>query len=536
MEENTNQNLWIMKNLPFFKKMINSPLRTVLMFFSVLLILLSACEEDSGTSIGDDDYEPNDKQEEAMGLSLDQWITAGVDESDIDWYTFTVNHPSYDVVLIESQNMGEDLELLLEVYDEEGNKIGEQGGGNGANVSINFSCAAGTYYIKISSRYSNNSGQYKLKVANQGINDAFEPNESSDQAHDLGGLPVSDINASLASPYEKDWYLFSTSPLSYDIIKIEALNQSEDLEILVQVYDSERNMIAEQGGGNGANVVMELALQANSYKVKIVSWYEQNKGDYQLNITRLNANDGFEPNESSDQAHDLGGLPVNEVNGSIVAKSENDWYKFTTSNDGIWDKVNISVQNNSDDLELYFDLHDAQHNKIDDLGGGNGANLDHTMATKGGTYLLDLKSRYEQNTGDYVLNIQNQELNDNNEPDDTFEDAREINSYPTGDISGTIVVEAANDNGGDYEFFKVILPANQKVEWSVDPEAANTELHFNVYNHNQGYEDKADGSDGQTITGSVTNSGTSDTHFFIKLGAFPGDNGDYTISFTASAI
>jgi len=124
--------------------------------------------------------------------------------------------------------------------------------------------------------------------------------------------------------------------------------------------------------------------------------------------------------------------------------------------------------------------------------------------------------------------------NDDNEPDDTFEQAREITSIPSSGLTltGTILATAANNNDGDYEFFKVSLANNKKVLWSVTPKASNTELHFRVYDANKEYLGKADGSDGQTITGSMNNTSGSDSFFYIELGAFVGDNGHYTISFT----
>ncbi len=389
-----------------------------LKFLFALLIAFSfsACEENGENGKNGDDptsdaSEPNNSRSEASTLTLSQWTSAYVDEEDIDWYSFTVTHEAFDIVLIEAQNLSDELEIELGLYDEDGNEIGSWGGGNGANVNVNFSTVAGTFYIKIISRYSNNAGEYKLKVAN------------------------------------------------------------------------------------------------------------------------TNANDANEPNETSDAAAELGSLPVTNLAGSLVSKYEQDWYTFTTENDGVWDKVSIDIQNNSEELELLFEVYDSEHNKIDEVGGGNGANVNLTLPTKGGTYYLVVKSRYENNKGDYTLTIENQNLNDDNEPDDTFENAREINSFPSGTLSGTIVVDAEGDNGGDYEFFKVTLNEDKKVEFTVDPEASNTEMHFNIYGNDQSYLDNYDGGDGQTINYFVNNTGSS-TYFYIKLGAFVGDNGNYTISFT----
>ena len=378
----------------------------------ILIFAFSACKQDDEL-LNPDKNEPNDSRQEATELVLDEWLTAYAGETDSDWYKFTVTHDTYDVITIETQNLSEELELLLELFDADGNSIISQGGENGANININLSAPAGTYYVKISSRYEQNSGEYKLKVANSNANDDYEPNETSDTAAELGTLPVSALEGTLVSPYEKDWY------------------------------------------------------------------------------------------------------------------------KFTTENSGVWDILSIDITNNSDELELLAELYDIDLNKEEQVEGSNGANVSITYPTKGGSFYLLLKSLYEGNKGNYTLTIENMNLNDDNEPDDTFADARIIDSYPTGDISGTIVYEAANDNGGDYEFYKVTVKAGKKVDFTIDPAASNTELHFGIYNQDQSYTGSSlDGSDGETLNYYLNNSSDSDAVVYIKLGAYPGDNGDYTISFT----
>jgi hypothetical protein len=402
-----------MKAIIFSKTKESTRLFTKLpIIIFILLFTISACKQDDEI-LNPDSNEPNDTKQEATELVLGEWMTAYAGETDTDWYIFTVTHDAYDVITIETQNMSDVLEIELEILDADGNSIISQGGGNGANVNINLSAPAGTYYVKITSRYEQNSGEYKIKVANSNANDDYEPNETSDTAADLGTLPVAALEGALVSPYEKDWY------------------------------------------------------------------------------------------------------------------------KFTTENSGVWDRISIDITNNSDDLELYAELHDTEMNSIDYIGGANGANISLNLPTKGGDFYLMLKSRYESNKGNYTLTAQNLNLNDDYEPDDTFADARIIDSYPTGNLSGTIVYEAANDNGGDYEFYKVSVLAGKKVEFSVDPEATNTELHFGIYDHNEGYTGSSlDGSDGETLNYYLNNSSGSDAIVYVKLGGYPGDNGNYTISFT----
>ena len=92
--------------------------------------------------------------------------------------------------------------------------------------------------------------------------------------------------------------------------------------------------------------------------------------------------------------------------------------------------------------------------------------------------------------------------------------------------------DAAKNNDCDYVFFKVTINNGKKVEWEISPEASNTELHFNVYDTNKTLFGNVDGNKGQTVTGSMSNTSGSESYFYIKLGAFVGDNGNYTISFT----
>jgi hypothetical protein len=53
-----------------------------------------------------------------------------------------------------------------------------------------------------------------------------------------------------------------------------------------------------------------------------------------------------------------------------------------------------------------------------------------------------------------------------------------------------------------------------------------------VYDAYKDYLGNEDGSDGQTINGSMNNTSGAESYFYIKLGGYVGDNGNYTISFT----
>jgi len=168
--------------------------------------------------------------------------------------------------------------------------------------------------------------------------------------------------------------------------------------------------------------------------------------------------------------------------------------------------------------------------------GAAGADLSYTFVSKEDVFYLQVLGwdgyvNDHHSSGSYTLTPVNNG-NDDNEPDDTFEDAREIASYPVVGMKGTILTDAVGDNGGDFEFFKVSIANNKNVSWSVTPEASNTRLHFDVYEPNREHKGSANGPGGQTITGSMNNKTGADSYFYIKLGAYVGNNGNYTISFT----
>lgn len=253
----------------------------------------------------------------------------------------------------------------------------------------------------------------------------------------------------------------------------------------------------------------------------------------------MDANDEYGPNHTIETAKPL--AFGNSYNGVLVSKAEDDYYKFENPKPGTWNSYTFTLTNVSAELMAKIRIYGADKSELCSKGVGTaGADLSYTFISKENVFYLqvlgwDGYANDHRSCGSYTLTPVNNG-NDDYEPDDTFDDAREISSYPTGDLKGTILADAANDNGGDYEFFKVSIANNKKVSWSVSPEAANTELHFHVYDANKAYKGYADGNDGETLTGSMKNETGMNSYFYIKLGAYVGDNGNYTISFTESDL
>ncbi len=358
--------------------------------------------------------------------------------------------------------------------------------------------------------------------------DKNEPNNSKEEATTL---TLGTSTSAYVKGDDVDYYSFVPGFSNYfDLTLIEISNGDNELVLTVEILDQNGNRIDRFTGSAGGDLKIKFTNNGGTYYLKVTC--EGGEGSYTVKVTDSPINDAFEPNDKKETAYELGTLPALNKEGRIVSGYDIDWFRFTTANNGVWDAVEIHLENLSETLKPELAIYNDNNDQLERLTGTDGGNLTLNLYTKGGSYFLKLNAREGQGEGAYKLSIQNLNANDDNEPDDDFAQARIIDTYPTGNINGTILVDAANDNGGDYEFFKVKLPVNKKIVWTVSPEANNTELHFDVYNLNEERLGGLDGDDGQTLQFYVNNTGTTDTDFYIRLGGFIGDNGHYTISFT----
>lgn len=372
------------------------------------------------------------------------------------------------------------------------------------------------------------------------LEDEFEPNNEFNMATPLSVDTTLQVN--LTNQEDADYYLVSIPSEMVGIIEsydIQVDNQS-DVNLNLQVYGPDKTMAGEVWyPGNSADISFKLHTGTASFYVKVTgkdaSAYP---ADYSLSVIPTGDADAFEPNGTIDEA---ALFPLDEIHDCTFLINDKDYYKIENiSSENIWDLYEVQFTNNSD-INPRFRFYDSDKTELGSYEiwyPGKSANFSQRIPMKSGSsngvyFLIDGKDGTGTNgTCPYQLKVVSLNMNDDNEPDDTFAQAREITSYPSGTINGAVVTEAANDNGGDYEFYKVTLNAGKKVSFSVDPESSDTELHFSIYDNSQAYLDGLDGGDGQTLNYYVNNSGAQSVNFYIKLGGYPGTNGNYTISFT----
>ena len=246
--------------------------------------------------------------------------------------------------------------------------------------------------------------------------------------------------------------------------------------------------------------------------------------------------DGLEPNNSRGEAFDL---TLGEQVDASIAKGDHDWYSFTVETSGIIDIARIAIENLTDEMELTAVLYDSQGNQFGSLTGDAGINMNINLSTRTGSYYIEIYDKNSDREGKYKLTITLLQANDSNEPDDTFEDARIVSSYPSGVITGTILVNASDDNqNGDFEFFKVLIDTDKAVAFTVTPAADDIKLNYKIFKEDRSVvADETEGTPGQILQASVgSGSGDSMTRY-LRVGATLGDtgNGNYTISFTETA-
>lgn len=372
----------------------------------------------------------------------------------------------------------------------------------------------------------------------------YEPNNDRTQAFSIELDMV--YNAMIGDNDDDDWFKFATAHdnSTFDKMQISVTDVSSGLYIHMELYSiNGESLDSHATTTTGQDLTYTFSTPGAEYYIRFSGWDgyvndHYSSGSYSFTVSNLDANDDFAPNHTLETAVEDLEFGVS-YSGVLVSRYEDDCYKFENPVPGTWNSYTVSLTELSAGLFGAFEIYDSSKSSMvifRDTGATTaGADVSYTIITKEDAFYVRISGwdgyvNDHVSSGNYTFTVVNNG-NDDYEPDDTFEDAREITSFPSGTISGAVLTSAANNNGGDYEFFKVTLNEGKKVTFIIDPEAANTEMHFNVYGNDQSYLGQLDGEDGQTLEFYVNNTGAS-TSFYIKLGAYVGDNGNYTISFT----
>ena len=247
--------------------------------------------------------------------------------------------------------------------------------------------------------------------------------------------------------------------------------------------------------------------------------------------------DGLEPNNSRNEAFEL---TLGEQVDASIAKGDHDWYSFSVETNGIIDIAGIAIENLTDEMELTAVLYDSQGNQFGSFTGNAGINMNINLSTRTSSYYIEIYDKNSDHEGKYKLTITLRQAYDSNEPDDTFDDAYIVSSYPSGIITGTILVNASDDyQNGDFEFFVLLINADKAVSFTLTPDADDIKLNYKIFKEDHSVVvEETEGTAGQILQASVGRGTGGSMTRYLRVGATLGGtgNGNYTISFTETDI
>lgn len=362
------------------------------------------------------------------------------------------------------------------------------------------------------------------------VADEFEVNDDRGSATQI--QPATDVSATIAPADDVDWFVFDTANTQeWDWVEFDVTGVSADMEVWIGVYnESGEEILSGNPGTAGADLTETISTPGGTYYVQVASNFSGDIGRYTLNVHNLGVNDQYAPNDSRDAAYDLGTLPVSEVDGMIVSSEEDDWYRITTSNPGIWDYVQFDITNVQDTMEVWMAVYnDAGEEVFRANPGTAGADLSQILVTNGGAYYVWIGSNFGGDYGSYTLAAFNQDANDAYEPNDTKADAADLGELDATNVLGTVIWSPV-----DEDWYSFTARNDNTITISLTGVGSELEpflrLEDSVGNSYE-YIGTA-GSDVTITTDDMTSITPADgeTYYLKVVGNFDQDHGDYTLS------
>lgn len=369
-------------------------------------------------------------------------------------------------------------------------------------------------------------------------------NTSRENAADLD--LDTDVQATLSSGSEEHWYVFdSDNEDAYDVIRVAVTNAGSGLRVRIRVVDEDGSIVFTHPetvvGDPGANQRRDFSTPGGRYFVRVDSHWSTT-GAYTLNVQNREVNDQYAGNDSRERAHDLGTLPVSNLELMLVGASsrvggiEEDWFKFTTENDGLWDRVLFALSDVGEGLRPRMTLYEDDGSTVvfthpsqaPDPGSSQSANL----GTPGGTYFLRIDNHWST-YGPYTLSIENLDLIDDFEPNDSRGEAHDLGALP---LSAPIeAIIAAGESSRDADWFSFTTPNTDNFTVSISDPGERLRVYIRIEDQaGNGYHGGASGKGVEyALETSNPNSpiNLNSERFYVRVTGYnSGDWGEYTLT------
>ncbi len=154
--------------------------------------------------------------------------------------------------------------------------------------------------------------------------------------------------------------------------------------------------------------------------------------------------DQYEPNDSQGEAAQI--ELATDIVATIFPKGDVDYYRVTPVNTGVWNRVEFSLSNVSEDLRVSMGIYDENGERLSSSYASNtGAGLELNIETLGGNYFVKVESFHTGGVGAYTLNVKNLDNNDVYAPNDNREQAYDLGILPSEGINGIIAAQEEED-------------------------------------------------------------------------------------------
>jgi len=303
------------------------------------------------------------------------------DETDVDWFAFELlaEGTTYHYVAIHFDHLEGDLDLTL--HDSQGTMLAESTGMTDFEEISLAGWPAGDYLLEVSGYEEALNPEYELMIDGPDWNenefegnfppDAYEPNDSSDDAVDLrtieGWTSIDEL--SIHSTGDIDWFQFTTSATATEghSVRIDFQHELGDLDMAL--YNGDGQLDFSDSVDDFETISLD-GLESGTYWIEIFEYSDQTNPEYTLSIEapfdhdpdvdRFEENDTLETATAVRSDADTGTLVGFVTLGglSVHSETDTDLFSFTTVGTGTT-AHGVTIEYRHGDGDLLLELLDA---------------------------------------------------------------------------------------------------------------------------------------------------------------------------------
>ena len=334
----------------------------------------------------------------ATAVTLGTTTTATLAAGATHWYKFTTTGDnSFYRIKFTNVNIGGWADCYIKVYDaNDVEQISYGCGSNGTGYEDIKITGKETYYIKIYAGSSSETGKYQVTVSE--IKDDVSDIKSGSKALTLGTTFKGEINAN----GDVDWLKFTTTGNnSFYRINFTNVNIEGWAGCYIKVYDAnDVEQISFRKESNSAGYEDIKITGKGTYYIKIYAYSSSATGKYQVTVSEIK--DDVSDTKSGSKALTLGTTFKGEIN----AEGDVDWFKFTTTGNNSFYRINLKNVNINGWNGCYIKVYDA--NDVEQISfskESNSTGYEDIKITGKGTYYVKIYANYSSETGKYQVTV-----------------------------------------------------------------------------------------------------------------------------------